>query len=135
MKKNTASTFSSRDDALGRRDAAALHHLAPAELHRSARSTSQGGATNDPYNLLVDTFDTWWMTLIYLVAMLALGMHLHHGIWSAAQTLGLTNNARARRNAKALGCDRRAWSSPAASRSSRSSSSPASSPVAKGHRT
>ncbi|WP_459968388.1 succinate dehydrogenase cytochrome b subunit [Nocardioides pyridinolyticus] len=62
-----------------------------------------GGETNDPYNLLVDTFDTWWMTLIYLLAMLALGMHLHHGTWSAAQTLGLTNNARARRNAKSLG--------------------------------
>ena len=62
-----------------------------------------GGATNDPYNLLVDTFDVWWMTAIYLVAMLALGMHLHHGTWSAAQTLGLTNNARARRNAKTLG--------------------------------
>ena len=62
-----------------------------------------GGATNDPYNLLVDTFDTWWMTAIYLVAMFALGMHLHHGTWSAAQTLGLTNNARARRNAKTLG--------------------------------
>ena len=41
----------------------------------------QGGATNDPYNLVVDTFDTWWMTIIYLVAMLALGMHLHHGVW------------------------------------------------------
>src|SRR5690606_40513434 len=22
-----------------------------------------GGETNDPYNLLVDTFDVWWMTL------------------------------------------------------------------------
>ena len=62
-----------------------------------------GGATNDPYNLMVDTFDVWWMTLIYLVAMVALGMHLHHGVWSSAQTLGLTNNARARTNAKALG--------------------------------
>ena len=63
----------------------------------------QGGATNDPYNLLVDTFDTWWMTLIYLAALLALGLHLRHGIWSAAQTLGLTNNDRARRNANILG--------------------------------
>ncbi len=62
-----------------------------------------GGETNDPYNLLVDTFNTWWMTVIYLLAMVALGMHLHHGTWSAAQTLGLTNNARARRNAKSLG--------------------------------
>jgi succinate dehydrogenase / fumarate reductase, cytochrome b subunit len=60
----------------------------------------QGGPTDDPYNLMVDTFELWWMTLIYLVAMVALGMHLHHGLWSAAQTLGLTNNERARRNFK-----------------------------------
>ncbi len=60
----------------------------------------QGGSTSDPFNLLVDSFETWWLTLIYLAAMLMLGAHLHHGTWSAAQTLGLTNNARARRNAK-----------------------------------
>ena len=62
-----------------------------------------GGPTDDPYVLLVDSFSTWWLTVIYLLAMVALGMHLHHGVWSAAQTLGLTNNARARRNAKVLG--------------------------------
>jgi succinate dehydrogenase / fumarate reductase cytochrome b subunit len=62
-----------------------------------------GGPTDDPYVLLVDSFETWWLTLLYLVAMLALGLHLHHGVWSAAQTLGLTNNVRARRNAKVLG--------------------------------
>jgi succinate dehydrogenase / fumarate reductase cytochrome b subunit len=62
-----------------------------------------GGATDDPYELVVDTFGVWWMTLIYLVAMVALGMHLRHGLWSAAQTLGLTNNERARRNFKAAG--------------------------------
>lgn len=55
-----------------------------------------GGPTNDPYNLLVDTFDTWWLTVIYLLAMLALGAHLHHGVWSAAQTMGLTGTAKAR---------------------------------------
>jgi len=55
-----------------------------------------GGATDDPYNLMVDTFDTWWLTLVYLVAMAMLGAHLHHGIFSATQTLGLTSNARAR---------------------------------------
>ena len=63
----------------------------------------QGGSTNDPYDLLVDTFQPWWSTLIYLVAMAALAMHLRHGVWSAAQTLGLTNNAKARRNANVLG--------------------------------
>lgn len=60
----------------------------------------QGGSTDDPYNLLVDTFDVWWLTLIYLVAMLALGAHLHHGIWSAAQTLGWTGTAAKRARAK-----------------------------------
>ena len=55
-----------------------------------------GGPTDDPYDLLVDSFETWWLTLIYLVAMAMLGAHLHHGIFSATQTLGLTSNARSR---------------------------------------
>jgi succinate dehydrogenase / fumarate reductase cytochrome b subunit len=62
-----------------------------------------GGATNDPYNLLVDTFDTWWLTVIYLVAMAMLGAHLHHGIWSSLQTLGMTNTAGSRARAKQFG--------------------------------
>jgi len=58
------------------------------------------GPTNNPYNLLVDTFDVPWMTAIYLVAMAMLGAHLHHGIWSATQTLGLTGSERTRKLAK-----------------------------------
>jgi succinate dehydrogenase / fumarate reductase, cytochrome b subunit len=102
VKKNLASSFSSRWMRWG-----GLTILLFTVWHLLSFSVGkvnvQGGATNDPYNLLVDTFDLWWMTLIYLVAMFALGMHLHHGVWSAAQTLGLTFNANARRNAKALG--------------------------------
>ena len=62
-----------------------------------------GGATNDPYNLLVDSFSVWWLTLIYLVAMAMLGFHLHHGVWSSMQTLGLTNGARSRTRSKQAG--------------------------------
>ena len=62
-----------------------------------------GGATDDPYVLLVDTFATWWLTLLYLLAMAMLGAHLHHGFWSACQTLGLTGTARARSLAKTVG--------------------------------
>ncbi len=62
-----------------------------------------GGSTGDPYNLLVDSFATWWLTLIYLVAMAMLGAHLHHGIWSSLQTLGLTNTAGSRARAKTVG--------------------------------
>ncbi len=102
MKKNIASSFSSR---LMRWGGVTLllfiiWHLLEFTV---PKINVDGGATNDPYNLLVDSFDTWWLTLIYLVAMFTLGMHLHHGVWSSAQTLGLTNNARARRNAKTLG--------------------------------
>jgi succinate dehydrogenase / fumarate reductase cytochrome b subunit len=60
----------------------------------------EGGPTDDPYDLLVDSFETWWLTLIYLGAMLMLGAHLHHGIWSAAQTLGWTSHARSRVTAR-----------------------------------
>jgi succinate dehydrogenase / fumarate reductase cytochrome b subunit len=62
-----------------------------------------GGPTSDPYNLLVDSFSTWWLTLIYLVAMAMLGAHLHHGIWSSLQTLGYTNSVRQRAAAKQFG--------------------------------
>lgn len=55
---------------------------------------------HDPYLLLVDSFQVWWLTLIYLVAMAMLGAHLHHGVWSSLQTLGWTNTARARLVAK-----------------------------------
>lgn len=58
-----------------------------------------------PYLMLLNAFDPtmWWVTVIYLVALVALGLHLHHGVWSAAQTLGLTGTATARRRAKATG--------------------------------
>jgi succinate dehydrogenase / fumarate reductase cytochrome b subunit len=102
VKKNIASSLSSRTMRWG--GLAILLFLIWHLINFTIGKVNvAGGETNDPYNLLVDTFDTWWMTVIYLLAMVALGMHLHHGTWSAAQTLGLTNNTRARRNAKALG--------------------------------
>jgi succinate dehydrogenase / fumarate reductase cytochrome b subunit len=102
MKKNKASSFSSRWMRWGGVTLLLfiIWHLLEFTI---GKVNVAGGATNDPYNLLVDSFNTWWMTVIYLVAMATLGLHLHHGVWSAAQTLGLTNNARARRNAKSLG--------------------------------
>jgi succinate dehydrogenase / fumarate reductase cytochrome b subunit len=59
-----------------------------------------GPAAQDPFGLLVHAFNVPWMTAIYLAAMLALGAHLHHGIWSATQTLGLTGSQRTRKLAK-----------------------------------
>jgi succinate dehydrogenase / fumarate reductase, cytochrome b subunit len=102
VKKSLASSFSSRTMRWG--GLALLLFVVWHLLNFTIGKVNvDGGPTNDPYNLLVDSFQTWWLTLIYLVAMAALGLHLHHGVWSSAQTLGLTNNVRARRNAKGLG--------------------------------
>lgn len=55
---------------------------------------------DSPYKLVVASFGLWWVVLIYLVALAALGLHLHHGVWSASQTLGLTTTPSARARAK-----------------------------------
>ncbi|MGW7367410.1 succinate dehydrogenase [Streptomyces sp. NPDC054841] len=49
-----------------------------------------------PYQNVVATFSTWYGNTIYLTAMLALGLHIRHGFWSAAQTLGAGNAKRDR---------------------------------------
>lgn len=102
VKKNLASSLSSRTMRWGGLTLFVflIWHL----LHFTiGKVNPAGGETNNPYQLVVDSFGVWWMTLIYLVAMLALGFHLHHGTWSALQTLGLTNSARSRTNAKRTG--------------------------------
>ncbi|MFE0045063.1 succinate dehydrogenase cytochrome b subunit [Streptomyces albireticuli] len=54
-----------------------------------------------PYENLVASFDRPPVTALYIVAMLALGLHIRHGFWSAAQTLG-ANSPRRDRLFKAL---------------------------------
>ncbi|MEU4203135.1 succinate dehydrogenase cytochrome b subunit [Streptomyces sp. NPDC045470] len=49
-----------------------------------------------PYQNLIASFDRWPVTTLYIVAMLALGLHVRHGFWSAAQTLGVGSAARDR---------------------------------------
>lgn len=49
-----------------------------------------------PYENVVATFSTWYGNVIYIVAMLAVGLHIRHGFWSAAQTLGVGNARRDR---------------------------------------
>lgn len=58
--------------------------------------------TQNPYQLVVASFQVWWLTLIYVLAMAALAIHLSHGVFSAQQTLGWTQSAGAYRRAKAI---------------------------------
>lgn len=61
------------------------------------------GVDNNPYQLVHASFEVWWVVLIYVLAMIALGMHLYHGVYSMAQTLSWTNNKRAHDAWKAIG--------------------------------
>ncbi|MFJ4779942.1 succinate dehydrogenase cytochrome b subunit [Streptomyces sp. NPDC088762] len=54
-----------------------------------------------PYENVLATFSTWYGNTIYIIAMAALGLHVRHGFWSAAQTLG-AGNARRERTLKFL---------------------------------
>jgi succinate dehydrogenase / fumarate reductase cytochrome b subunit len=43
------------------------------------------------YTNTVNAFAYWPASLFYIVAMLALGLHIYHGFWSMFQTLGLNS--------------------------------------------
>jgi succinate dehydrogenase / fumarate reductase cytochrome b subunit len=47
-----------------------------------------------PYHNVVADFQTWWINIIYIVAVLMVGLHINHGFWSASQTLGINRPAR-----------------------------------------
>jgi succinate dehydrogenase / fumarate reductase cytochrome b subunit len=49
-----------------------------------------------PYDRLVASFSNPFSTAFYVLALILLGMHLRHGIWSATQTLGQSNKRRER---------------------------------------
>jgi succinate dehydrogenase / fumarate reductase cytochrome b subunit len=55
-----------------------------------------------PYHNVVADFQVWWINLIYFVGVLMVGLHINHGFWSAAQTLGINKPARDR-TIKAVG--------------------------------
>lgn len=103
-KKNNGSSLSSRTMRWGGVTLLVfiVWHLLNFTIVKVNPSNGETGGEN-PYALLVDTFDTWWMTVVYLLAMIALGLHLHHGTFSSLQTLGLTNSAVSRARARATG--------------------------------
>lgn len=45
----------------------------------------------DPYHNMVASFSRWPVAIAYIVAMLALCLHMYHGIYSGFQTLGLNH--------------------------------------------
>jgi len=42
----------------------------------------------DVYGNVIGSFRIWWVSLFYIVAMIALGAHIYHGAWSSPRTIG-----------------------------------------------
>lgn len=67
-----------------------VYHLA----HFTWPGVAMGAYQHDPHDVyanFVNGFRVPWVTAIYLVAQVMLGLHLYHGAWSLFQTLGLNH--------------------------------------------
>lgn len=58
-------------------------------LHMTIGTVHPNFVPGDVYSNVVVGFRVWPVTAFYLLAMVALGLHLYHGAWSAFRTLGL----------------------------------------------
>jgi len=101
VRKSVAATLSSRTMRWG--GVALLLFVVFHLLQFTTNTIRVNGEHASSYQRVVAGFQVWWVVLIYVLAMTALGMHLRHGIWSASQTLGWTSTARARRRANVAG--------------------------------
>jgi succinate dehydrogenase / fumarate reductase cytochrome b subunit len=60
---------------------------------------SPGGASDSKYDRVVNGFEIWWVVLLYTIGLVAVGLHLAHGFWSALTTLG-QNRSSTRRGSR-----------------------------------
>jgi len=60
-------------------------------LHLTLGSVHPGYVPGDVFHNVVVGFTDVGASAFYIIAMLALGLHLYHGAWSFLQTLGLSH--------------------------------------------
>jgi succinate dehydrogenase / fumarate reductase cytochrome b subunit len=82
-----ASTYSSRTMFYGGLILALfiIYHL----MHFTFGNAHPNFAHDDVYANVINGFRQVPVSAMYIVAMLALGLHMRHGVWSVFQTLGL----------------------------------------------
>jgi succinate dehydrogenase / fumarate reductase cytochrome b subunit len=93
-KKSVAQTYASRTMRWGGVIVGLfiVYHL----LDLTFGVANPAGTDSTPYGRLVAGFSNPIPTIVYVIALVLLGMHLRHGIWSATQTLGQSNRRRER---------------------------------------
>ena len=70
-------------------------------LHFTTETIDPGGwrgmtdsqGHRDVYGNIVASFRVWWVTAFYVIAMIALGLHLYHGAWSSVRSLGYAKSS------------------------------------------
>jgi succinate dehydrogenase cytochrome b subunit len=70
-----------------------IYHI----LDLTTGTLNPNGVSGQVYGNVVADFSRWYVTLAYTVAMIALGLHVRHGVWSALQTLGRSSGPDQRR--------------------------------------
>ena len=64
-----------------------IYHL----LHLTTGQAHPSFVEGDVYHNVVAGFQVWWVAAVYIIANLALGLHLYHGLWAMFGSLGLVN--------------------------------------------
>lgn len=64
-----------------------IYHL----LHMTLGTVHPEFVMGDAYSNVVLGFENPVVSLFYVIGVVALGLHLYHGIWSATQTFGINN--------------------------------------------
>ncbi len=93
-KKSVAQSYASRTMRWG--GVIVLLFIIYHVLDLTVGTVNPDGADSTPYDRLVASFQNPFITAFYVLALILLGMHLRHGIWSATQTLGQSNRRRER---------------------------------------
>jgi succinate dehydrogenase / fumarate reductase cytochrome b subunit len=75
-----------------------IYHL----LHLTWNIIHPGGSAPEPYGRVVNGFQIWSVVFAYTIAVIAVGLHVRHGTWSALTTLGANTSSLARRRLNAL---------------------------------
>jgi succinate dehydrogenase / fumarate reductase cytochrome b subunit len=65
-----------------------IYHI----LDLTTGTLNPNGVHGQVYDNVVADFSRWYVTLAYTIAMIALGLHVRHGVWSALQTLGRSSD-------------------------------------------
>jgi succinate dehydrogenase / fumarate reductase cytochrome b subunit len=61
-----------------------IYHI----LDLTTGTLNPNGVSGEVYDNVVADFSRWYVTLAYTAAVVTVGFHVRHGVWSALQTLG-----------------------------------------------